>query len=153
MVILDIKLGQDDDEALLDQLIHTIHDLSCGNCMIWAKEGRVVKRIKELSPGQKYGYICMNETYKNREDRMDDPLRMIQPEIVGMHHEMVSLYNTDLIRAASKHTISWTTNSEDSIKRVLKGSVDGLVTNYPQLAMRILDDLWIKCGKGDQVEL
>ena len=158
MIILDIKLNHDgsDEEALVDQLIRTVHDLSCGNCLIWAKEDRVVSRLKKISPGQKCGYICMNETEKNREDGMHDPLRMMDPEIVGMHHEMVSLYHSKIIQGAKKGLIAWTTNSEPSIRKVLSSSIDGLVTNFPRLALWILEDLMIQCGRGQvekQVEL
>ena len=155
LVILDIKLCHEssDEEALVDDLIRVVHTLGCGNCLIWAKEDRVVQRLKELSPGQRCGYICMNQTDANRKEGMDDPLRMREPEIVGMHYEMVSLHHSQILKAASKMIIAWTTNTEDSMIRALASSSDGIVTNKPRPAMRLIEDLMAKCGASEGGEL
>ena len=57
----------------------------CSNCLIWAKSDNVVRRIKTLSPGQRTGYIVMNETEAVRREGMHVPLRLTEPEVVGMH--------------------------------------------------------------------
>lgn len=153
LVILDIKLCHDgsDEDALVDDLIRTVHSLGCGNCLIWAKEDRIVRRLKKLSPGQKCGYICVNETEANRKEGMDESLRMREPEIVGMHFEMVSLHQSKIIQAASKILIVWTTNTAESMIRAFASSSDGVVTNHPRPAMRLIDNLMLKCGSSSKV--
>ena len=35
---------------------------------------------------------------------------------------------------------AWTVNDEELMKKVLKKGVDGLVTNYPDLAHKVVDE-------------
>ena len=72
----------------------------CTNCLIWAKSDDVVRHINRISPGQRSGYIVMNETEAARKAAMHLPLRMAAPEVVGMHFAMVDTYHLRLLHAA-----------------------------------------------------
>ena len=77
-----MQLGEDQDEDVIaEQLVQLVHDTGCSNCLIWAKSDRVVRRVKALSPGQRAGYIVMNETKAARRAGMHEPLRLQEPEV------------------------------------------------------------------------
>ena len=50
----------------------------CTNCLIWAKSDKVVSSINTLSPGQRTGYIVMNETEAAKKEGMHIAIRMAQ---------------------------------------------------------------------------
>ncbi|GFR46681.1 hypothetical protein Agub_g8298, partial [Astrephomene gubernaculifera] len=80
-VTLDVKTYNDeagrplDEAAISSALVSLVHSTRCGNCLIWAKSDAVVRRILQLSPGQRTGYILMNETQEARRLGMHHPLR------------------------------------------------------------------------------
>lgn len=155
-IILDIKLhskkGQSDDEGLIvDALTMLVHDLSCDNCLIWAKEDSVIKRLKTLSPGQRVGYIVVNESEAHRRDGMHLPLRMSEPEVVGMHWAMTNEYHLGIVHDANKHLYSWTINNREDMRRVLWIGVDALVTNDPKMAIDMMTMMMNKCEKGGEL--
>ncbi|KXZ54026.1 hypothetical protein GPECTOR_5g136 [Gonium pectorale] len=80
-VTLDVKTYNDksgaplDEDAIAAALVRLVAATRCSNCLIWAKSDRVVRRVLELSPGQRTGYIVMNETAESRQLGMQHPLR------------------------------------------------------------------------------
>ncbi|GIL69745.1 hypothetical protein Vretimale_10238 [Volvox reticuliferus] len=80
-VTLDVKTYNDkagqplDELAIAEALVGLVAATHCTNCLIWAKSDRVVRRVLELSPGQRTGYIVMNETEESRQLGMYRPLR------------------------------------------------------------------------------
>ncbi|KAG1681595.1 hypothetical protein FOA52_014103 [Chlamydomonas sp. UWO 241] len=152
-ITLDVKTYQGegglptDEDAISEQLVRLVHETGCTNCLIWAKSDRVVQTIKALSPGQRTGYIVMNETVAARSERMHEPLRMEGPEVVGMHHGMVDAYHVDLLRRAGKQLHTWTINDPALLRQVLDEGVDALVTNFPRQAIEAIETLLEACGK------
>jgi len=151
-VTLDVKTYQDssgeptDEEMIADQLVQLVHATSCSNCLIWAKSDAVVRRIKSMSPGQKAGYIVMNETDSARKAGMHLPLRMEDPEVVGMHFAMVDAYHLSLLHGAGKELHTWTINDMALMHRVLDVGVDAIVTNFPKLAIEAVESRIVQCG-------
>ncbi|GLC45658.1 hypothetical protein PLESTB_001319400 [Pleodorina starrii] len=80
-VTLDVKTYNDqagrplDELEIAEALVDLVAVTRCTNCLIWAKSDRVVRRVLELSPGQRTGYIVMNETEESRQLGMHHPLR------------------------------------------------------------------------------
>jgi glycerophosphoryl diester phosphodiesterase len=63
------------------------------------------------------------------------------PDVYSPDYQRV---NRDMIKAA--HTleiqvIPWTVNDEKSMRRLIEMGVDGLITDYPDLAIRVLADI------------
>ena len=51
------------------------------------------------------------------------------------------LLNVDTIKAAQEkgiRVIPWTVNNEDSMRKLVDMGVDGLITDYPELGIRVL---------------
>ncbi|GLI62561.1 hypothetical protein VaNZ11_005230, partial [Volvox africanus] len=92
-VTLDVKTYNDnagqpvDEVAIAEALVGLVAATHCTNCLIWAKSDRVVRRVLELSPGQRTGYIVMNETEESRQLGMHHPLRFsaVQATADGAH--------------------------------------------------------------------
>ncbi|KAG2452907.1 hypothetical protein HYH02_002250 [Chlamydomonas schloesseri] len=94
VVTLDVKnyndkSGQPTDElAMAEALVGLVAATRCTNCLVWAKSDRVVRRILELSPGQRTGYIVMNETEESRQLGMHQPLRFGGPAAAPSPHHL-----------------------------------------------------------------
>jgi len=155
-VTLDVKTyqGHDgqpvDEDTIAEMLVLLVHEARCSNCLIWAKSDRVVNLVNRLSPGQRTGYIVMNETEAARAENMHLPLRMQQPQVVGMHHAMVDAYHVELLHAAGKQLHTWTVNDAASVRRVLDAGVDALVTNFPHAASEAVEVLLEACGRNGE---
>ncbi|MEW5309170.1 MAG: hypothetical protein WDW38_001075 [Sanguina aurantia] len=136
-VILDVKTYQDqdgspvDEEVLAQLLVQLCYTTQCSNCLVWAKSDVIVQRIKELSPGQRVGFIVMNETAEAVAAGMHLPLRMLEPEVVGMHHAMVDTEMVQLLHEKGKRVLVWTINQPQLMHYMLDVGVDALVTNFP----------------------
>ncbi|GAX75875.1 hypothetical protein CEUSTIGMA_g3318.t1 [Chlamydomonas eustigma] len=150
-VILDVKTYQDkrgrpeDGSLIAEQVVVMVHDTGCSNCLIWAKSDQVMLDVKRLSPGQRAGYIVMNETEAVRREGMHQPLRLRGLEVVGMHFGMVDSYHLQLIHAAEIQLYSWTINNASLMHQVLDVGVDALVTNEPRMVMEAIDSRLSQC--------
>ena len=63
------------------------------------------------------------------------------PDIYSPNYELV---NQDLINAAHANNmqiIPWTVNDEETIRELVEMGVDGLITDYPDLAVRVLTEI------------
>ncbi|KAJ9520169.1 hypothetical protein QJQ45_030084, partial [Haematococcus lacustris] len=161
-----------DSEQVAAAVVQLVHDTRCSNCLVWAKTdevgqsvahkpgeaaglllillllllvAQVVSLIKALSPGQRAGFILMNETADARAAGMHLPLRLqvrlagsplllltcpLQAaEVVGAHHTMVDEATLQLLRTHGKQLFTWTINDPKVMRRVLDVGVDALVTN------------------------
>ncbi|KAG2489720.1 hypothetical protein HYH03_011827 [Edaphochlamys debaryana] len=93
-VTLDVKTyngkgGEElDGPRIAEALVALVGRTGCTNCLIWAKSDAVVRRILELSPGQRTGYIVMNETEEARSLGMHHPLRFGRAPVpqLSSHH-------------------------------------------------------------------
>lgn len=152
-VILDVKTYQDsngfpkDEEMLTELLIHVVHETGCSNCLVWAKSDRVVQLVKQLSPGQRTGYIVMNETEAVRKEGMHVPLRIQDSEVVGMHHAMVDGFHLDLLHKAGQQLYSWTINDIGLMRRMLDIGVDAIVTNQPKAVTQAIERRLDQCAQ------
>ncbi len=98
---------------------------------------QVVAYLQLLSPGQRLGYVVMNESEAARREGMHLPLRMQvteyhvslvddddprpfqKPEVVGMHYGMVDPYHLELLHRHGKQLHSWTINNASLVRMVL----------------------------------
>ncbi|KAL6761677.1 PLC-like phosphodiesterase [Haematococcus lacustris] len=151
-VTLDVKTYQDstgkavDSEQVAAAVVQLVHDTRCSNCLVWAKTDEVVSLIKALSPGQRAGFILMNETADARAAGMHLPLRLQAPEVVGAHHAMVDEATLQLLRTHGKQLFTWTINDPKVMRRVLDVGVDALVTNKLAQAQEAIEWRMQLCG-------
>eukprot|EP00798_Chlamydomonas_sp_ICE-L_P022280 gene22280-29356_t len=114
--------------------------------MAGAKSDTVVQILKRLSPGQRVGYIVMNETEAAIAAHMHEPLRLAAPEVTGFHFAMVDDYHLKLIHSANKQLFAWTINSPELLHKVLDVGVDAIVTNFPTRALQAIENRLVQCG-------
>lgn len=67
-------------------------------------------------------------------------------QVVGMHYAMVDPDMLRLVNERGKQLHTWTINDADVMRRVLDAGVDGVVTNYPQLALEAIEYRLGMCG-------
>ncbi|GFH15302.1 GP-PDE domain-containing protein, partial [Haematococcus lacustris] len=145
-VTLDVKTYQDstgkavDSEQVAAAVVQLVHDTRCSNCLVWAKTDEA------LSPGQRAGFILMNETADARAAGMHLPLRLQAAEVVGAHHAMVDEVTLQLLRTHGKQLFTWTINDPKVMRRVLDVGVDALVTNKLAQAQEAIEWRMQLCG-------
>eukprot|EP00850_Spirogloea_muscicola_P004206 SM000018S03571 [mRNA] locus=s18:26595:28296:- [translate_table: standard] len=87
-IIVDVKTGPPLHEvSLAFDVLNVVRQAGCHNCLVWSKLDGVVAELKQLEPAIKAGYILMTDS---RTGQAGSLLRMIEPEVVGVFHGLVT---------------------------------------------------------------
>eukprot|EP00887_Chlorella_sp_A99_P003379 scaffold7.g3379.t1 len=159
LVVVDVKppqgaAGHVGPEALARAVVAAVRRAGCGACMVWAKEDAVVEAVKSLFPDQAsgapaagpaglnglcargggtartaVGCIVMNETEAARREGMGAPFRLLQAEVLGVHHAMVDRQLVAEAQARGKQVLAWTANTARMMRVALDAGVDAIVTD------------------------
>mmetsp|Transcript_29286 Transcript_29286/g.93719 ORF Transcript_29286/g.93719 Transcript_29286/m.93719 type:complete len:136 (+) Transcript_29286:87-494(+) len=122
-----------------------VQEKECNACLVWAKSDHVVRAAKRLSPSTRAGYVVMNETEANRADGKHELLRLKEPEVVAMHHAMVTDKVLRDVHWAGKELHAWTANTPGMMRRLLDVGVDAIVTNHPATLLEAVQRRWLRC--------
>ena len=61
------------------------------------------------------------------------------PEVYSPYHELVNSKRIDFAREKGMKVIPWTLNEESDIQRMIDLKVDGIIPDYPDRVVRMLD--------------
>ncbi len=92
-----------------------------------------VMKMKELDPNVKIGLLYMEGLYQPWHYAM-------QLQADALHPFYPNCAFPDYIQECHKNKIqvnAWTVNKREDMKRLIENKVDGLITNYPDLAIEI----------------
>ncbi|EPS59619.1 hypothetical protein M569_15187 [Genlisea aurea] len=90
----------------------------------------------------KAGYIVMiDPTTKKR----TEPLRIAGAGVVGVYHPLIDEEIVETLHERRKKVYAWTVDEEESMARMLREQVDGVVTSYPTLLRRVMQDAETDC--------
>ncbi|GAL61191.1 glycerophosphoryl diester phosphodiesterase [Algibacter lectus] len=63
-----------------------------------------------------------------------------KPQIYGANFKLIENKTTvDSLRDLNIKLIPWTVNNEEDIKRMIELQVDGIITDYPERVLNLLD--------------
>lgn len=136
-------------EALARAVVAAVRRAGCGACMVWAKEDAVVEAVKSLFPDQAVGCIVMNETEAARREGMGAPFRLLQAEVLGVHHAMVDRQLVAEAQARGKQVLAWTANTARMMRVALDAGVDAIVTDRPRRLQHAIEVRQRKCQELD----
>ncbi len=60
------------------------------------------------------------------------------PDIYSPYHKFLDRDTVKALQARNIRVIPWTVNDEDTMRRLLEWGVDGLITDYPDLAVAVI---------------
>lgn len=143
-ILLDIEIKEEGYEKEIIDLILSVLDVN--EFYIRSFSEKVIKEIKKLNPSiyvilligaevPKYGlFTRIAELF---------PLLKIKRskcDAVSPHYRLVILGYVKRMHLLHKKVYVWTVNDEDIIKKILfKAKADGVVTNYPDIANKLLN--------------
>jgi glycerophosphoryl diester phosphodiesterase len=161
--------------AALSALAAVDSNSGCQECLFWGKTDAIVLEILKENPDARVGFTVANfsknmieagldsvdprtraivnhaahkglsggaDAKNKREERNNNVVAAVQSEMVD-----VSL-SKKLKNANVKKVFAWTVNSPEAIARVANHGVDGIVTDEPEEATRVLRTMRARCGGG-----
>lgn len=126
---LDIELKEPGFEEEAIALIQ--QDAEIRNVMISALRTDILNRVHDLQPDLQLGFIY-NRT-QQEESRHNSPIDFVIPQFRLASRELISeVHEEDL------QVYAWTVNDEREMRRLKVLGADGIITDEPGLAARIL---------------
>lgn len=89
---------------------------------------------------KKYPDVAVSYLVKKRGIERNLSFLDFTPEIYSAHHKMI--YDrkfVDSIKSKNMKLLPWTVNKKANIKRLINLGVDGIITDYPEKAMEVLE--------------
>ena len=134
-LVLDIK-GVEIEDAVLEVIgVNGVAD----EVMIWSADPQVVARFRHRRPSIPAALIAAAEEWRDT-DRLFREALSRNAQAVILHH---SLLTPEVARAARRRGLgpcTWTVNDEPEMRRAIDCGVAGIVTDYPDRLLKLLDD-------------
>ena len=143
-IIIDIEIKEEGYEE--EFLKETLSILNEDEFYIRSFFDNSIKKIKELNPkivctlllgleNVKYGIFSRgNEFFPYKR------VKRCKCDNVSPHYLLIQLFFCKRMHRHGVKVFAWTVNDEELMKKELKKGVDGLVTNYPDLAKKVVND-------------
>lgn len=104
-----------------------------GNCNIQSFDIRILKVFNELYPEVELAYLVYTEeTVAAHIEKLG-----FVPQIYSPHFRLVHQKSIEETRNFGMKIIPWTVNSLDEMKRLIDLRVDGIITDYPNLILKL----------------
>jgi len=143
-ILIDIEIKEDGYEEELIKQITEI--LSIDEFYIRGFSDKAVKKVKQINPqittvllvGRehvKLGYISriFNEVYCYHR------VRKTKCNFVSPNYQLLILNFCKRMHKKNVKVFAWTVNEKELMESVLTKGVDGLITNYPDVALKVLN--------------
>ena len=144
-ILLDIEIKEEGYEEEVVKMILSV--LTYDEFNIRSFSEKTVRTIKELDKNiytilligvqyPKYGFFSrLAELFPRAK------VRRSKCDAVSPNYQLIRLWYVQRMHLIKKPVLAWTVNDEKIIRRMLhKAKVDGVVTNYPDIAIRIRDE-------------
>ena len=104
-----------------------------GNCNVQSFDIRILKVFKKYYPEVELAYLVYTEeTVSEHIEKLG-----FVPQIYSPHFRLVHQKSMEETRNLGMKIIPWTVNSLDEIKRLIDLQVDGIITDYPNLILKL----------------
>jgi glycerophosphoryl diester phosphodiesterase len=122
------------EPGIADKVVETVRHKNFSNqCIITSFDSSAITRVMKIAPEIPAGLIFSN-----------DPAESIfegKWSILSAKHKIVDADFMNKARAAGKEVHVWTVNKEDDMKRFIDLGVDGIITNFPNRLVEVLEML------------
>ncbi|XP_028800346.1 glycerophosphodiester phosphodiesterase GDPD4-like isoform X2 [Neltuma alba] len=142
-IILDAKVGPPlYENGLARDILSAVERTDCGNCLVWAKSDSLARDVIKLSSDITVGYIVMIDPSTGARRNL---LRIKDAEVVGVYHPLIDDKLVKVLHRRKKRVYAWTVDDEESMQKMLSEHVDAIVTSYPTLLQRVMQDTRTRC--------
>ncbi|OPH58418.1 hypothetical protein BC351_24010 [Paenibacillus ferrarius] len=121
------------EHDLVNTFVRTMRENNFqAHCVVQSLDYEIVQKIKAAEPELQVGYIIFAGV---------PDIKRIQADFVVMEEYMV---NESVVASANqqhKPLYVWTVNESDSMQRFFSMGVDGIITDYPELAISLEEEL------------
>ncbi len=131
IVYIEVKSLQPNHDNALFRVIAKAPDP--GNCQVHAFDHRIVHRLRLASPDLGGGVLSASYPI-NPVEQMNDALA----DTLWQQDTLIDVALVDQIHAADKSIIAWTVDDEDRMRGLQAMGVDGVCSNKPDVACRVL---------------
>lgn len=106
--------------------------------MIQSFDVRPLQHIRKKHPGLRISYLIS----KNNPNTLEQNLEKLgfTPEIISPEFQMVTPELINKSKQLKMSVIPWTIDSAGDLRRFISLNVDGIITNYPDLLLKILSE-------------
>lgn len=123
-------------DKYVDAILHAI-DLCqvLGELILKSFDINILNEIKKKRPAQKVSLLV------NREENIEEKLKELQfiPEIIGPYFELLDAKMVQEYKTLGFDILPWTINAESDMKTILEFGVDGIITDYPNRLLALLN--------------
>ncbi|KAK9837016.1 hypothetical protein WJX81_007363 [Elliptochloris bilobata] len=128
LLTLDVKLplGREGERAAVAAAVAALVAAArCGNCLVWSKSDAFVAAYQRKSAAsQLVGYIVAADA---ADEALARPLRLAAPEVLAVHHAMLTPAVVAAARAAGKRVHAFVADTPATAAAILAAGVDGVV--------------------------
>lgn len=135
-ILLVIEIKRVDIEAEVVEVIR-MND-AVNDVMVWSFHPQVVAKFREYQPSIPAALLAHGEGWPDTRQLFDEALRS-NAQACSLHHLMLT---PGIAQAARRHGLgpyTWTVNDEDDMRRALECGVAGIVTDYPERLIALLE--------------
>lgn len=130
-LLLDLKPNGAPGEALAEEVVRLIKEAEIEEeVRVQSFDGEVLGRIRELAPEIKIGRILFFAL---------GDLSKLDVDFYTIEQTMLTENLVDRAHADGREVWVWTVNSRRDMKEVLKYSIDGIITDYPETAQSMVE--------------
>ncbi|MCB4808872.1 glycerophosphodiester phosphodiesterase [Tamlana sp. 62-3] len=96
---------------------------------------RVLEEIKKQSPKMRVAILI------DEDENITTKLNSLsyKPEIISPYYKLLNTNNVEAFKRESYKVIPWTVNSFESMETMINYKVDGIITDYPNLLLNMLN--------------
>ncbi|REK74195.1 glycerophosphoryl diester phosphodiesterase membrane domain-containing protein [Paenibacillus paeoniae] len=121
------------EKNLVDTFIRIVQDNYFENdCIVQSLDYEIVQQVKSAAPELQVGYIVFAGV---------PDMERIRADFVVMEEYMVKQSVIDSAKRHHKPIYVWTVNNKDNMRRFFSMGVDGIITDYPEDAFSIEEEL------------
>lgn len=133
---LNIELKTNGHEKkLAEKVVKIVETMKfTSDCILTSFDFSQIRRVKELNPNIKVGYIL-----KSLPENID--VFKSDIEILSVHYNLVNNEFMEKAIKNNKEVHVWTVNDEDEMKRIIDLGVNNIITNYPDKLKEILGQI------------
>ncbi len=131
---LNIELKMNGHQKQLTELVVDLitRKKFIDQCIVTSFDREAVRKVKELNPKIKTGYIFSN--FPENED-----IYSAEFDLISINKKLVTQELVDKAHKHGKEVHVWTVNKSEEMKRMIKFGVDSIITNYPDILNGILN--------------
>jgi glycerophosphoryl diester phosphodiesterase len=105
------------------------------SCNLQSFDLQILEEIKRQSPNMELALLVdMNEDINAKLDELS-----FKPEILSPYFELLAKESVDEYHKGGFKVIPWTVNTIEAMKKMIDFKVDGIITDYPDILVEILN--------------